>query len=107
MPYPDRPSRYPTHIPVIVSHSGEPQTGYIVDINAYGACLTGVRDINEEEPIILRGAVEANVATVRWHSDDRVGVYFERPIPPQYLAMLRLRGNAYRAAATQSETRVV
>lgn len=95
MRYPRRPPRYPTHIPVVVSRSGLAQCGTIVDINAYGACLTGIEDVARDDRVHLRGAVETSLATVRWLSNGRAGVYFERPIPPQYLAMLRLRGSAY------------
>lgn len=107
MTYPNRPARYPTHIPVVVTQDGDPQSGYIVDINAYGACLAGLENISHKQTITLRGAIEANVATIRWHNDDRVGVFFERPIPPQYLAMLRLRGNAFLSAQAGTEIRAV
>lgn len=92
MPYSSRPPRYPTHIPIVVTGAGGPQSGVIVDINAYGACLEGITDVEKDDQVVLRGAVESSLATVRWHEDDRAGVYFERPVEPQHLAMLRLRG---------------
>lgn len=107
MDYPDRPARYPTHIPVVLTHAGQPQAGYIVDINAHGACLAGVADLQPDQSVTLRGAVETSVASVRWQANNRVGVHFERPLPPQYLAMLRLRGNAYYATPSRPELRAV
>lgn len=92
MPYSMRPPRYPTHIPVVITSGGFAQSGTIVDINAFGACLEGVEGVTRDDQIVLRGAVESSVATVRWYDDNRSGVYFEHPIPPQQLAMLRLRG---------------
>lgn len=107
MSYPNRPIRYPTHIPVVVSQNGEPQSGYIVYINAYGACLAGLENISADRNITLRGAIEANVATIRWNEDDRAGVFFDRPIPPQYLALLRLRGIAFQPVSQLSGIRAV
>lgn len=92
MPFAARPPRYPTHIPVIVTQDALAQSGTIVDINAYGACVEGLSNLGKGDNILLRGAIESSIATVRWHEDDRTGVYFERAIPPQHLAMLRLRG---------------
>ena len=96
MRYPQRPPRYPTYIPVVISQAGIAQTGYIVDLNALGACISGVTNLKEDEAVHLRGAVETSRAAVRWQGNKRVGVYFDRPMPPQYLAMLRLRSQAYR-----------
>ena len=107
MPYPRRAPRYPTHIPVVVSTGGVAQCGTIVDINAFGACLSGIEDVTPDDRVQLRGAVETNVATVRWQADGRAGVYFEQPIPPQYLAMLRLRGSAYLAASIDQQLRAL
>ncbi len=105
MNYPNRPPRYPTHIPVIVTQAGSPQTGYIVDINTHGACLSGIAKVAPDEVLHLRGAIETNVASIRWQDNNRVGVYFERPIPPQYLAMLRLRGTAYQVSPPMTDIR--
>ena len=106
MPYPVRPVRYTTYIPVIVTQEGQAQSGYIVDINAYGACLIGVRNLRPDDSIMMRGVVEANAATVRWQANDRLGVYFEKPIPPQYLSMLRWRDEGFRAMSAIAEARV-
>jgi len=107
MPYASRPPRYPTHIPVVVTKAGKPQSATIVDINAYGACLAGITDLDMEDKITLRGAVSSNFATVRWRDDDRSGVYFERPIPPQHLALLRLRGTTPPIPSNLAEIRAV
>ena len=98
MKFSERPPRYPAHIPVVLSHGGETQSAFIVDINMYGAGLTGIQALDRDDVVTLRGATESNVATVRWTEEDRAGIYFDRPIPPQYLAMLRLRSQTYRAA---------
>ncbi len=98
MEYPNRPPRYPAHIPVVVSQGGRAQSGFIVDINAYGACLSGVDDLSPDDTIRMRGAIETNTASVRWAHNRRVGVYFDQPVDPQYLAMLRLRSQSYRSA---------
>ena len=105
MIFASRPPRYPTHIPVVVTKGGVAQSGTIVDINAYGACLTGVSDLDRDDQITLRGAVSSSFGSVRWNADDRTGVHFLRPIAPQHLAMLRLRGAAQMAAQPSTEMR--
>ncbi len=105
MHYPQRPPRYPTYIPVVISQSGIAQSAYIVDLNSQGACISGAEDLAEDEAVQLRGAIETSVATVRWTDKKRAGVYFDRPIPPQYLAMLRLRSQAYHATPPVTQMR--
>ncbi|MEL6640862.1 MAG: PilZ domain-containing protein [Pseudomonadota bacterium] len=107
MDYPQRPPRYPTYIPVVISQSGTAQSGHIVDLNARGACIAGISDLDSEDIIHLRGAVETSRASVRWQNNKRIGVSFERPIPPQYLAMLRLRSQAYRSGNSIPERHAV
>jgi len=91
MRYQSRPARYQTHIPVVVTHSNGAQTGCIIDINAFGACIEGVKDMGVGHKVHLRGEIENNIASVRWATDDRIGVYFERVIPPQHVAQLRFQ----------------
>ncbi len=105
MNYPQRPPRYPTYIPVVISQDGTAQSAYIVDLNSQGACISGVEDLSTDETVHLRGAIETSAATVRWTDEKLAGVYFDRPIPPQYLAMLRLRSNVYKGTPPVTQMR--
>lgn len=107
MDYPQRPPRYPAYIPIVISRDGIAQTGYIVDVNSNGACISGIQDLTADDAINLRGAIETNAATVRWTGQRRAGVYFDQPIPPQYLAMLRMRSQAYRSDVPLTQMRLV
>jgi len=98
MIFPDRPPRYATYIPIVVSHRHFRQSATIVDINTWGACISGITGLGPEDRIKLHSAVETNLATVRWQDEARAGVFFDSPVTPEYLAMLRLRG------ATQPST---
>ena len=92
MTYPERPYRYQTHIPVQVTRPGGPQVAYIVDINEGGACVAGLTDVAVGEAVVLRGAEDEKIATVRWAANNRAGVLFDRPIPAKHLNMMRYRG---------------
>lgn len=91
MAYPPRSHRYQTHIPVQVSRPGGPQVAYIVDISESGACVVGLQGISVGDAVVLRSADNTNVATIRWAANSRVGVTFDRPIPPKYLNIMRYR----------------
>ena len=100
MQYQDRPERFPTFIPVVVGNQSRQQCGSIVDINALGAGILGISELKVGDKIQLRGAVETCVATVRWHAGDRCGVSFDAQLPPEHLAMLRMRSTVYTGPTT-------
>ena len=103
MTYQDRPYRYQTHIPVHVARPGGPQVAYIVDINEGGACVAGLTGVNIGEAVVLQGADDHNVATVRWAANSRAGVRFDHPIPPKYLNMIQYRDPSQPPAPTSHD----
>jgi len=105
MDYPTRPQRYLTKIPVIVTQTDGSHAGCIVDINAFGACIRGISGTTPGDKVHLRGDLDNNIATVRWTATGRIGVYFERLIPPQHVAMLRLKDPAHLILPTGEESR--
>lgn len=91
MTYPVRPYRYQTHIPIQVTSDGNNQLAHIVDINEAGACVAGLTDVRIGDAVVLHGDDSEKIATVRWATNNRAGVLFDRPIPPKQLNMMRYR----------------
>ena len=86
-----RPHRYPTHFPVTVRTATGPQKGTVLDVNAAGARLAGLRNLRRGDKLQLEVLSQRIEATVQWANMNLVGVIFRPQISGRMLDTLRYR----------------
>ena len=86
-----RPHRYLTDFPVTVRAANGPQRANVVDVNAYGARLKGLKDINEGDKLQIDILSLKAHGVVRWVGPGQLGIVFRPRLSEHEVDTLRHR----------------
>lgn len=91
-----RESRHPTHVSIILEARGFGRYFVVKNLSRSGAGISGQKNLKVGERVALNFGKRRLHATVRWATENKAGVVFERGLRDTELReLVRLRGDTH------------